>query len=228
MPKQIGAWLHIDEKGAVTVFTGKVEVGQNARTSLTQSVAEELGAPLTSIEVVMGDTDADSVRHGNVRQHDHAADGSATSPRGSGGSSTVAAGPMGKIDFAEIGKNPSIEAADAGAAKFKPTAEWKVLGTSPHKVHGRDIVTGGHKYTSDMKLPGMLYGRVLRPDRFNAKLVSLDASAAKEKQGVTVVRDGEFRRGRGSTPTAAANALAALKPNGRLPADVDRRLCSPI
>ena len=55
-PTEIGAWLHIGEDGSVTVFTGKVEVGQNSRTSLTQAVAEELHAPLTSIHMVMADT----------------------------------------------------------------------------------------------------------------------------------------------------------------------------
>ncbi len=56
MPKDIGAWLHIGENGAVAVFTGKVEVGQNIRTSLTQAVAEELGIQTSQIKVVMGDT----------------------------------------------------------------------------------------------------------------------------------------------------------------------------
>ena len=42
LPNNIGAWIHIDEDGGVTVFTGKVEFGQNIRTSLTQAVAEEL------------------------------------------------------------------------------------------------------------------------------------------------------------------------------------------
>src|SRR5579864_455528 len=57
MPQNIGAWIHIAEDGNVTVYTGKVEVGQNARTSLTQVVAEELRAPVASIKLVMGDTD---------------------------------------------------------------------------------------------------------------------------------------------------------------------------
>src|SRR5205823_6950992 len=56
-PKEIGAWLHIGEDGAITVYTGKVEVGQNARTSLTQVVSEELRVPMESIRLVMGDTD---------------------------------------------------------------------------------------------------------------------------------------------------------------------------
>jgi isoquinoline 1-oxidoreductase len=55
-PQDIGAWLHISETGEVTVFTGKVEVGQNIRTSLTQVVAEELPVPITSIRFVMADT----------------------------------------------------------------------------------------------------------------------------------------------------------------------------
>ena len=56
MPEQVSAWLHIAEDGSVTVYTGKVEVGQNARTSLTQAAAEELHAPIASIQLVMGDT----------------------------------------------------------------------------------------------------------------------------------------------------------------------------
>jgi isoquinoline 1-oxidoreductase len=57
LPNNIGAWIHIDEKGEVTAFTGKVEVGQNTRTTLTQSVADELHVPVASVHLVMGDTD---------------------------------------------------------------------------------------------------------------------------------------------------------------------------
>ena len=57
MPKELGAWLHINEAGEVTAFSGKVEIGQNARTSLTQAVAEELRLPIAAIRFVMADTD---------------------------------------------------------------------------------------------------------------------------------------------------------------------------
>src|SRR5215813_7148912 len=57
LPKEVSAWVHIDEDGRVTVFTGKVEVGQNIRTSLAQLVAEELRVPFNTINMVMGDTD---------------------------------------------------------------------------------------------------------------------------------------------------------------------------
>ena len=57
MPKTLDSWLHISENGEVTAFTGKVEVGQNVRTSLAQQVAEELRVPLASVRLIMGDTE---------------------------------------------------------------------------------------------------------------------------------------------------------------------------
>src|SRR6266700_7315229 len=57
LPATLDSWLHIDEDGKVTAFTGKVEIGQNIRTSLSQQVAEELRVPLSSVRLVMGDTD---------------------------------------------------------------------------------------------------------------------------------------------------------------------------
>src|ERR1700693_1596456 len=56
LPKEITAWLHIGEDGSVTAFTGKVEMGQNIRTSLAQSVADELRVPFESVGMVRGDT----------------------------------------------------------------------------------------------------------------------------------------------------------------------------
>jgi nicotinate dehydrogenase subunit B len=211
MPQEIGAWLHIDANGAVTVYTGKVEVGQNARTSLTQAVAEELGAPLTSIEMVMGDTERTPYDAGTF--------GSMTTPQMLSQLRRVAAaarpllppGPWEKINFAELEKSQTFVKATAGAGRPKPTADWTVLGTSVPKVHGRDIVTGRHRYTSDVKLAGMFHARVLRPDRFNSTLVSLDAGAAEKLPGVTVVHDGDFVGVVAPTTSAAASALGTLK-----------------
>src|ERR1700732_1780968 len=56
LPKEIGAWLHIGEDGTVTAYTGKVELGQNIRTSLTQAVADELRVPMAAVRLVMADT----------------------------------------------------------------------------------------------------------------------------------------------------------------------------
>ncbi len=210
-PQEIAAWLHVDNRGAVTVYTGKVEVGQNARTSLTQAVAEELGAPLTSIELVMGDTERVPYDMGTF--------GSMTTPQmvpqirkaAAAARELLPAGPWESIDFAGIAKGETLVKGVTGAAKPKPTAEWKVMGTSVAKVHGREMVTGRHRFASDVNLPGMLYGRVLRPEKFNATLVSLDSGAAQSMAGVTVVHDNEFAGVAASTPFAAEQALAALK-----------------
>src|SRR3982074_3067023 len=56
LPTDISAWLHVGEDGAVTAFCGKVEIGQNIRTSLAQTVADELRVPFDSVRMVMGDT----------------------------------------------------------------------------------------------------------------------------------------------------------------------------
>src|ERR1043165_9669856 len=72
-PSALSAWLHIAENGQVTVYTGKVEVGQNSRTSLTAAVAEELRAPVESIHMVMGDT--------ALTPYDMGTFGSQTTPR---------------------------------------------------------------------------------------------------------------------------------------------------
>jgi len=213
-PKEIGAWLHIDRNGAVTAYTGKVEVGQNARTSLTQAVSEELGAPMSAIEMVMGDTERTPFDMGTF--------GSMTTPQmipqlrkaAAAARQLLPAGDWKSIDFSKI--DESLNGATT-AGVMKATPQWTVLGTSPKKVHGRDIVTGKHQYTSDIKLPGMLYGRILRPDRFNAKLTFFDASAAKAMPGVTVVEDKELVGIVAPTPTAASTALAALKAEWNAP-----------
>ena len=57
LPKDISAWLHVGEDGRISVFTGKVEMGQNIRTSLAQQVAEEMHVPIDAISLTMGDTD---------------------------------------------------------------------------------------------------------------------------------------------------------------------------
>ena len=219
-PKEISAWLHIDRNGAVTAYTGKVEVGQNARTSLTQAVAEELGAPMSAIEMVMGDTERTPFDMGTF--------GSMTTPQmipqlrkaAAAARKLLPAGAWESVDFSKIG---DVENGVTTAGVMKPTAEWTMLGTSPHKVHGRDIVTGKHQYTPDIKLPGMLHGCILRPERFNAKLVSLDASAAKAMAGVTVVEDGDFAGVVAATPSAASSALASMKAEWKAPAQTSSK-----
>ncbi len=233
-PQSIGAWLHIAGNGDVTVYTGKVEVGQNARTSLAQAVAEELHVPIASIQMVMGDTD--------LTPYDMGTFGSRTTPtmipqlrkaaaaarevlldlaaaKWQVDRSTLSAS-GGRIDHAATKRSAGYGELVAGQKLTQtipadivltPTAHWHVMGVSTHKADGRDFVTGRHQYTTDVKREGMLYGKVLRPAAFHATLKSLDAQAAKAMSGVTVVQDGDFVGVTAHSAQDAVRALAALK-----------------
>ncbi|MDB6108426.1 MAG: aldehyde oxidase and xanthine dehydrogenase, molybdopterin binding [Pedosphaera sp.] len=214
-PAEISAWLHIGEDGAVTVFTGKVEVGQNIRTSLTQAVAEELRVSVDSIRMVMADTQLTPFDAGTfgsrttpdmgTQLHKVAAaarealmDLAAEFLKVDRTSLVLAEGRIsGKaatetVTFGQLTKGQKLLKSVSDKSAATPVDEWKVAGTSMPKVNGREFVTGKHKYTSDITRPGMIPGRILRPPSFGATLKSIDTKAAEAMLGVTVVHDGEF------------------------------------
>ncbi len=233
LPKEIGAWLHIGENGVVTVYTGKVEIGQNIRTSLSQAVAEELHVPINQIAMVMGDT--------QLTPFDMGTFGSRTTPTMNlqlrkvsaaardmlvdlaaqhwqvDRKRLVAAG--GKISdpqlkrsitYAELVQGKQLTQSIPIEEPLTPAAQWTVAGQPIPKVDARDFVTGKHRYPSDQKLPGMIYGKVVRPDAFNATLVSAYTSEAAKIPGVTVVRDGNFIGVAAPDEATAARAAAAI------------------
>ncbi len=233
-PQDIGAWLHIGEDGKITVYTGKVEVGQNIRTSLTQVVAEELRTPVERIHLLMADT--------QLTPFDAGTFGSGTSPRMAPQLRRAAAAARevlldmaaeqgnvkrdslvvqdGKVidsqskksfEFGQLTKGKKIAKAIGQNVGTTPPEKWKIAGTSVPKVDGRAFVTGGHKYTSDVKRPGMLFGKVLRPASLKASLVSADTSAADAMPDVKVVRNGDFIGVVAPTEYAAAQGVAAIK-----------------
>jgi nicotinate dehydrogenase subunit B len=234
LPKEIGAWLHIGEDGSVTGFAGKAEIGQNVRTSLAQTIADELGVAFASVRMVLADTaltpfDAGTfgsrttatitpqlrkvaaaardllvekaAKHWNVPAEKLVAgDGKVTDPA-SGKS----------LRYAELARE------DIGAQKppvedpIKPASQWTIAGKPVPKMDAREFVTGGHRYTTDLRPEGMLYGRILRPPSFGATLISYDDSAAKALRDVMVVRDGDFVGAAAPTVAAAQAALASLR-----------------
>jgi isoquinoline 1-oxidoreductase len=234
LPNELGAWMHIGEDGMVTVYTGKVEVGQNIRTSLTQAVAEELGVPPNSIKMVMGDT--------QLTPFDRGTFGSLTTPVMNLQLRRVASAARavlmrlaaqqwqvdpkalvaadGKITdpenrrsvaYAALAKGQSVTETLPAEDRLIPAAQWKIAGQSLPKIDGRDFVTGTHRYPSDQKLPDMLHGKVLRPTAFHATLLSLDSKQAEQMPGVTVVQDGNFVGVAAPTVELAARALATIK-----------------
>jgi len=232
LPKEIDAWLHIGENGKVTVYTGKAEMGQNIRTSLSQAVSEELHVPIENIEMVMGDT--------QLTPFDMGTFGSRTTPTMNLQLRKVAAAaremliglaasqwqmdrqhliaadgkiadPQSKrfLEYSALTKGQQLTQTVTAETPLIPAANWKVAGQSASKVDGRDFVTGKHRYPSDQKLPDMLYGKVLRPAAFNAALTSVDTQKA-EQMGATVVHDGNFVGVAAASTEAASGALAAI------------------
>jgi isoquinoline 1-oxidoreductase len=234
-PRVISAWLHVADDGAITAYSGKAEVGQNARTSLTQAVADELRAPVESVRMVLGDTAKCPFDMGTF--------GSRTTPamvpqlrkaaaaarevllataakrwvvdRGS----VEAAG--GSVKNSKDGRRLSYGELSSGLDQVQtigddtpttPASRWTAAGKSVPKVDGRAFVTGGHRFTSDVKRPGMLCGKVLRPASFGARLAGLDTSGAEAVAGAKVVRDGDFVGVVAPDEPTAARALAALRP----------------
>lgn len=234
VPENVSAWLHIAPNGDITAFTGKVEVGQNIRTSLTQAVADELRCSPSLVRLIMGDT--------ALTPWDMGTFGSRSTPtmapvmRRMAGTARqqliTAAARKWNVDPQSLQlKNACVtNGATKKSASFGELAsdidwihitgdsgcvtapsDWQVSGTSVPKVNAREIVTGKHKYASDHKLPGLLYGAVLRPPTFGAKLTSVDTTAASAMPGVAVIRDGDFVGVAAKDEQLAAKALAAIR-----------------
>jgi nicotinate dehydrogenase subunit B len=234
LPKEIDAWLHIGEKDDVTAFTGKVEVGQNIRTSLSQAVAEELCVPIQNVRLVMGDT--------QLVPFDMGTFGSRTTPVMNLQLRRVSAAARDAL-IALAAKQWNVDAAELTAADGKiidakskrsasyselvkgqqitqllpaedpliPATQWKISGQAVPKIDGRDFVTGKHRYPYDCKLPEMLYGKVVRPSSFGATLVSAETHAAEQMPGVTVVRDGNFLAVAAPSSAQAEKAAMSIK-----------------
>ena len=246
VPRGISSWIHIGSDNRVTVFTGKAEMGQNIRTSLSQEVAEELHVPVDSITMVMADTDLCPFDIGTF--------GSRTTPQMGTELRNIAAAaremlidiavkPLGAKRSQLIAVNGEVvSASDHTSVRYgdllhgeqlvrlipddpplAPPEQWIIAGQAVSKVSGREFITGQHKYTSDITRPGMLYGKVLRPSAFQAVLSSLDSSAAERMPGITFVHDGDFVGVAAADSTSARRALTAIRAEWKAPDQVSEK-----
>ncbi len=230
--ESLAARLSIDAAGAVTVFTGKVEMGQGARTELTMVAAEELFVPPSRIHLVMGDT--------ALVPDDGGTFASLTTPltvpvirRAAAAARallielaaekwSVPAASLRTEDGRVLGDGRAISYAElAGAERWKdpvpenagavPPADWRICGQPLAAVQGPEIVTGRLRYSADHSRPGMLHGRAVRAPFYLAKLDGFEGAAA-EKLGAKVIRDGGFLgvvAADASTAEKAARAVQA-------------------
>ena len=246
VPHDVASWIHIAEDNNVTVFTGKAEMGQNIRTSLAQQVAEELHVPVDTIAMVMADTELCPFDMGTFGSR-------TTPQMGTELRNISATAREMLIDMAasKLGGNRNQLVATNGAVSNKTTRQsirygellsgrqivqmipddpplispeqWTVAGKAVPKADGREFVTGKHKYSSDISRPGMLYGKVVRPSAYHARLDSLDADEAQRTSGVTVVHDGDFVGVVAPDPTSAARAATTVKAGWKAPQQISEK-----
>jgi isoquinoline 1-oxidoreductase len=234
---RVSARVHLGKDGSITVMTGKVEGGQGARAEISQAAAEELRVPAGRIQLIMADTSLvpdDGITAGSmttprtlppVRQGAAAArdllvqlaakrwgvDGSSIEVRDG---KVIHADGKRELTYADLAADEeaakALEQGAAAGVTVTAVKEWKVLGTSVPRPNGRDLVTGAHRFPSDIARPGMLYGKVLRAPSYGAKLTAVDLAPAKAMKDVVAVHDGAFVGVAAPTAYLAEQALAAV------------------
>jgi nicotinate dehydrogenase subunit B len=245
-PEDLNAYLAIGADGRVTVFSGKIEMGQGVLTSQAQMAAEEIGVALESVDMVLGDTDRcpwDMGTFGSLttRMFGPALRAAAAEARAvlvklaaerlgaaqgdlavENGVVFVKSDPGRKVTYGELAKGRKIARLVGEKAVLKKAAEMRVMGTSPRRFDGREKVTGAAQYAGDVRRPGLLYARILRPPAHGATLLKVDASAAARRPGVQVVQEGDLVAVLAADPEAAGAALADVQADWRTaPLDLD-------
>jgi len=240
-PEDFNAYLVIGENGRVTVFSGKIEMGQGVLTSQAQMVAEELSVDLASIDMVLGDTDKcpwDMGTFGSLttRMFGPALRAAAAQARkvlltlGSkeldvpvaklvvrNGVISITGQPNRKVGYGELSRGARITTVVDEKAVLRSASEFRVMGTSPKRLDAVEKVTGAAKYAADIRLPGMLYGCILRAPMHGATLTLLDTSDAEMLQGITLVKHSDLVAVLHADPEVAALAMKRIKANWSMP-----------
>ena len=214
---QLDSWLVIARDERITVYAGKVELGTGVSTALRQIVAEELDVPVARIAWVQGDSDltvdqgrtvgSGTVKRGGAQLRVAAANarqallelaaarlGVAVDRLGvADGVISVTGDASQRVSFGALIGGGRFERTVSSNAPVKARSTYKVVGQPVPRVDVPGKMTGTHVYVHDVRVPGMVHARVVRPPRVGATLVSLDESAAATMPGVLrVVRKGSF------------------------------------
>lgn len=244
---ELDSWLAVHADGSVTAFTGKCDFGQGIYTAQTQLVAEELCVPLERVKLVQCDTAA-TPDQGSTSgsqstptnfNHQNLALAAATAREAllklaaerlgepvddlkvSNGVVTGASGRQ--VKYADLISGRHFNLTLDRAAKRRPQAEWTVLGKPVPSLDRTALMTGQFEFVHNVRVPGMLHGRVVRPPSIGASLLSVDQNSVKDVPGlmkVVVRKDfvGVVAETQYSAVQAARRLKVQWKPGPKLPA----------
>jgi nicotinate dehydrogenase subunit B len=227
------AWVHIGADGAITAFTGKVEAGQGTRTALSLLVGEELAVPASTVGLVMADTDVSPFDLGTFGSRSMPIAAPPLRAAAAGALRLLreaAAARFGLPEQALTAGNGLIAGPDgAPSASYgqlvsgqrrvervpadspvSHAADWRAAGRPSRAAGAADVVTGAKRFPSDLSIPGMLHGCVLRAPSAGATLRQASTARAAALPGVTVVEEGSFIGVLAASQREARAALAAV------------------
>lgn len=236
--RMLDAWIRINVDGTATVRTGKVELGQGILTALAQIAAEELDLPLSRVYILSGDTGG--TPNEGVTAGSQSVENSGTALRLASAEvrailiaaaakrlgvsaetlrvvdGTIASPDGRTVGYGDLAAEADLKREATGKVAPKPASAHTIVGKSIPRLDIPEKVTGGAAFVQDMRLPGMLHGRVVRPPRYGAQLAGIDEAAVKALPGVVaVVRDGSFLGVVAEREEQAIKARAALTANAK-------------
>jgi CO/xanthine dehydrogenase Mo-binding subunit len=229
----LDSWIRIDADGGITAFTGKAELGQGFKTAFQQIAAEELDVPFETLKVVTADTHrtanegytsgsnsmkdsgtairnaAAQVRELLVAEAARRLDLPAENFRTENG---AVISPDGRrLGYGDLVAADMLHVQAQPKSKLKDPSTFKVMGQPVPRVDIPAKVTGGAAYVQDMRLPGMVHARIVRPPSYGAQLTDCDSSGIEKLPGVVkVVRDGNFLAVVAKKEFQAIKAMGAL------------------
>jgi nicotinate dehydrogenase subunit B len=212
-PAQLDSWLAIGADGGVTAYTGKVELGQGISTAQMQLIAEELSVPFERVTLVYGDTaitpdqgvTSGSQSHPTNFNHGALALAGATAREAllrmasqrlgvpvaqlaaANGVVSVKTDSSKQVTYGQLVAGRKFQMTLDPQAKRKPHAEWTVLGKPARRPDIPALVAGQFEFVHNVRLPGMLHGRVVRPPAVGATVVSVDEASVANVPGLVKV-----------------------------------------
>ena len=241
LPTDFNAFLRIGADGRVTCFTGKIEMGQGIVTSLAQMLADELDVPLDAVDMAMGDTDlcpwdmgtfgsrttrffgpplreaaaeARAILIQLASEHLHLNESQLTVKEGV----VVDKNNSGnRVTYGELAKGKSIEKHLPKKPSLKSFSEFTIVGKPTLRKDSLAKVTGKARYAGDIRVPGMLHAKILRPPVHGAKLKSVDTSALQEDKEIKIVQERDLIAVLHLYPDVAEQALSKIKAKFDLP-----------